>query len=149
MFEWEWWFLFESSKDWLRLVKLVFCQSLKFTNHKVPKTGLWLQSLVVLGIFQSQPVWSGLGLGFLMVLRPNFQVLWPMFKLSRHSEKEDSLTWGWVIKQEAWKTNEINELVESSEHAVSLQKLGNWPQAYFYSMTLLFAVSLQSCIIWS
>ncbi len=56
---------------------------------------------------------------------------WPTFKYSRDLEEEDTLTWGWVAKQEARKTNEINilsKLVESAEHAVStLQR--NWYQA--------------------
>ena len=50
-----------SGKDWLRLVKLVFCWSWNFWSCERLKTGLWLWSLMVLGISslgqsQSSPV---------------------------------------------------------------------------------------------
>ena len=47
-----------SSKDQLRLVRPVFCQSLNFQNCERLKTGPWLQSLTVLGISSLGQSWS-------------------------------------------------------------------------------------------
>jgi len=47
-----------SSRDWLRPVILVFCQSLNFQNHERPKTRLWLWSLLVLRISSLGQSWS-------------------------------------------------------------------------------------------
>ena len=46
------------SKDWLRPVRLVFCQSLNFWNRERPKTRPRLWSLTVLGISNLGQSWS-------------------------------------------------------------------------------------------
>jgi len=64
VFGYEFCLVTSSGKDRLRLVRLVFCQSLNFQNHERPKTRPWLQSLAVLGISGLGWSWSGLVLVF-------------------------------------------------------------------------------------
>jgi hypothetical protein len=58
VFGYEFCLVMSSSKDCLRLVRPVFCQSLNFRNRERPKTGLWLWSLMVLGISGLGQSWS-------------------------------------------------------------------------------------------
>ena len=53
-----WLLVTSSGKNWLRPVRLVFCQSSIFWNHDRPKTSPWLQSLMVLGISSLRQSWS-------------------------------------------------------------------------------------------
>jgi len=50
LFGYEFCLVTSSGKDWLRLVRLVFCRSLNFQSCERPKTGLQLWSLTVLRI---------------------------------------------------------------------------------------------------